>query len=122
MHVAITNKAACVHSKHDDQDDDKMNTLAFINILLIKIFSNPDSSKFCAVKILRHTVYCTNCALLYVVQLSLYELLPPELHLSIRVTRHSHTNIQYIYIKVLHCACQKHIHIIQYCNHTAIPT
>ena len=47
------NKAACACSKHDDHDDDKMNTLAFVNFLLVKIFPilicqnfpNPNSSK-----------------------------------------------------------------------------
>ena len=34
----ITNKAAFVHSKHDDQDDHKVNTLAFIDFVLVKIF------------------------------------------------------------------------------------
>ena len=34
----ITNKAAFTHSKHDDQDDHKVNTLAFIDFVLVKIF------------------------------------------------------------------------------------
>ena len=38
--MAIYNhcKVACVHSKHGDQDDNKMNKLVFVNFLLIKIF------------------------------------------------------------------------------------
>ena len=55
-------KMACVHSKHDNQDDDKVNTLAFVNFLLVKIFltqihqiSLP--SKFCAIYYV--TVYVT---------------------------------------------------------------
>ena len=34
----MTYKVACAHSRHDDQDDNKMSTLAFINFLLVKIF------------------------------------------------------------------------------------
>ena len=34
--ICITNKW-CPHKKHNDQDD-KMNTLAFVNCLLVKIF------------------------------------------------------------------------------------
>ena len=49
-----------------------------------------------------------------VVQLSLYELLPPELHLSIRVERHSHTHI--------HSTTALCMPETQYCNRTAIPT
>ena len=51
--IHIINKAACVGSKHDDQDNDKMNTLEFNHLLLVKIFSNPE---FFSVKILYHTV------------------------------------------------------------------
>ena len=36
--VRITLKAVCASSKHDDQNDNLMNTLAFVNFLLIKIF------------------------------------------------------------------------------------
>ena len=36
--MCITNKAVCSCNKHDDQDEDKMNTLKFVNILLVKIF------------------------------------------------------------------------------------
>ena len=50
-----------------------------------------------------------------VVQLSLYELLFPELHLSIRVARHSHTHIH-----STTALCMPESYIIQYCNHTAI--
>ena len=55
MYVAIINKVACAHSKHDDQDDDKMSTFAFISFLLIKIFptliyQNFPLSKFCAIR------------------------------------------------------------------------
>ena len=39
------NKAACACSKCDDQDDEIIDTLAFVNFLLIN-FSNPDLSKF----------------------------------------------------------------------------
>ena len=40
-YVAIYNNVACVRSKHDDHDDNKMNhTLAFVNILLVKIFQH----------------------------------------------------------------------------------
>ena len=57
MHVIITNKVAFASSKHDDQDNDKMNTLAFINFLLsLSKLSHPDLSIFCIVKILCHTV------------------------------------------------------------------
>ena len=35
---SMYNKAACARSKHDDHDDDKINTLAFVNFLLVKIF------------------------------------------------------------------------------------
>ena len=48
------NKRACACGKLDDDDDDKMNTLALINFLLAKIFPT-DLSKF-SVKILLHTV------------------------------------------------------------------
>ena len=49
------NKAACANSKHDYHDDDKMNTLAFVNCLLVKIFStlirwNFSPSKFYAIR------------------------------------------------------------------------
>ena len=37
LQIRIANKAACV-SKHDYQHNDKMNTLAFVNVLLVKIF------------------------------------------------------------------------------------
>ena len=37
----------CANSKHDDHDGDKMNTLTFFNVLLIK-FSQP---KFCAISL-----------------------------------------------------------------------
>ena len=41
-------------SKHDDHDDDKMNTLAFVNFLLVKFFPTLirryfPPSKFCAI-------------------------------------------------------------------------
>ena len=54
LHVVIDNKAACARSKHEDQDEDKMKTLAFINILLVKIFPTLirqyfPLSKFCAI-------------------------------------------------------------------------
>ena len=29
--ISLVNKAECAHSKHDDQDEDKMNTLAFVS-------------------------------------------------------------------------------------------
>ena len=38
--LAITNKAACAHTKHDNQCDNKVNALAFINFYLSK-FSQP---------------------------------------------------------------------------------
>ena len=53
--IANYNKVACMHSKHDDQDDDKMNTLAFVNFLFVKIFptliihQNFLPPKFCAI-------------------------------------------------------------------------
>ena len=54
-YVCITNKGVCVRSMHDNQDDDKMNTLAFVNFLLIKIFptlihQNFPPSKLCAIQ------------------------------------------------------------------------
>ena len=51
-----------------------------------------------------------------VVQLSLYEFLPAELHVSIRVARHSHTHIH-----STTAFCVPETYIIQYCNRTAIP-
>ena len=36
--ICITIKAVCASSKHDDQNDNLMNTLAFVNFLHIKIF------------------------------------------------------------------------------------
>ena len=39
--IAIINKAACARIKHAYQDDDIMNTLAFVNFLLVK-FPNPN--------------------------------------------------------------------------------
>ena len=37
-----TNKVTCACSKHDNyQDGDKINTLTFVNLLLVKIFSQP---------------------------------------------------------------------------------
>ena len=49
----MANKAACV-SKHDYQLDDKMNTLVFVNVLLLKIFPTLIRQyfpplKFCAI-------------------------------------------------------------------------
>ena len=54
-YVAIANKAVCALNKHEDQDDDKMNTLVFINLILIKIFptlidQNFPLSKFCVIR------------------------------------------------------------------------
>ena len=54
MYIAIANKVACM-SKHDYQHDDKMNTLAFVNVLLIKISLTLirqyfPQSKFCAIQ------------------------------------------------------------------------
>ena len=48
-------RTACVRSKHDDQDDDKMNTLAFVKLLLVKFFptlirQKIPPSKFCAIR------------------------------------------------------------------------
>ena len=41
---------------HDDQDEDKMNTLAFINFFTCQKFANPDhDSSIFSVKILCHT-------------------------------------------------------------------
>ena len=40
VHTGIINKAASVHSKHDNQDDDKMSTLTFISFYSSK-FSQP---------------------------------------------------------------------------------
>ena len=36
--IRITNKTVCAHSKHDDKDYDKRNTLVFVKVLLIKLF------------------------------------------------------------------------------------
>ena len=48
--------AVCAHSKHDDSDDNKMNTLAFVNFYLSN-FPKPDSSKFSTIKILCHMIF-----------------------------------------------------------------
>ena len=37
MYIA-TKPCACAVAKHDDDDDNKINTLAFVNFLLIKFF------------------------------------------------------------------------------------
>ena len=39
--IHIINKAACVGSKHDDQDNDKMNTLAFNHLFARQNFFQP---------------------------------------------------------------------------------
>ena len=39
-YIVITNKLVCTSSKHDDQGDNQMNTLAFINFYSSK-FSQP---------------------------------------------------------------------------------
>ena len=36
LSLRITIKAACASSKHDDQNDNLMNTLALVNFLLVK--------------------------------------------------------------------------------------
>ena len=54
-HIWITDKAACVYSKHDDQDDDEVNALTFINFCSSN-FPNPDSSKISTIKILHRMV------------------------------------------------------------------
>ena len=53
-YIAIANKVACARSKHDDQDDNIVNTLAFMNFLLVNIFPILirqifPLSKFCAI-------------------------------------------------------------------------
>ena len=53
-YIYVTNKPACARIKNDSQDDDKMNTLAFVNFLFVKLFStlirqNFPPSKFCAI-------------------------------------------------------------------------
>ena len=58
--ICTTIKAACASSKHDDQNDNLMNTLAFVNFLLFKIFPTLirqyfPTSKFCAI---RYTIEC----------------------------------------------------------------
>ena len=55
LSLRITIKAACASSKHDDQNDNLMNILAFVNFLLIKFFPNLirqyfPPSKFCAIR------------------------------------------------------------------------
>ena len=37
-YIYIPNKVACASSKHDNQDNNKMNTLEFVNFLLVKVF------------------------------------------------------------------------------------
>ena len=53
-YVGINNEVMCACSKYDDQDDDIMNTSAFIKFLLVKIFpsltrKNFQLSKFCTI-------------------------------------------------------------------------
>ena len=55
-YVAITIKAACSSSKHDDQNDNYKWTHWHSSIFTRQNFPNPDSSIFSTVKILRHTV------------------------------------------------------------------
>ena len=47
--LRITIKAACAISKRDDRNDSLMNTLAFVNFLIVKIFPNTESSIFSTV-------------------------------------------------------------------------
>ena len=50
-YVAIANKGACTHSKLDNEDDDEMNTLAFINFYSSKFSqSSFPPSKFCTIR------------------------------------------------------------------------
>ena len=51
------NKVACACCKCDNQDDDIIDTLAFVNFLFIN-FSNPDLSKFFTVKICAILIHC----------------------------------------------------------------
>ena len=53
-------KAACAHGEHDNQDDDRRSTLAFVNFFLVQIFPKPNSSKFSTIKILCHMVLTIN--------------------------------------------------------------
>ena len=57
MHVQMHMHTG-IRCKHDDQDDDRLNTLLGIRqFFTCQNFPNPDLSEFSTVKILRHTVY-----------------------------------------------------------------
>ena len=64
----------CTYNRHDDQDDDKMNTLAFVNFLLVKIFPTLicqyfPLSKFCTIRyIAKISVVVLDC----VIYISMY--------------------------------------------------